>query len=515
MPALQARRAARRRPSAGRFSDVARGRGRRPARPPRSRRRRRPVDDRVERARRGSTRRAGGIRSPRRRSRRTRPARRWPRRARAPRGAGSGRACSLTVLKALGERVGQAGGADRGRARRRCRTRCAATAPVQALGVEQQPGGARVAVARLADAARVDEPLAVGEVEPPRRRGARSPVAGSPSRRTNDSATCEWPMSADALGRGVEAQLGEQRAEDVLPDRVARAGVVEADALARPRRGAATRSQSTVVGGEDLLRPARGERGAAGELVERRASPVTARSWLPARQTVGVLADERAAVVGVGAVADDVAQAPQRRARRCASTSASTASRAWRLPWMSETIATCMGLRGRAVGHGRATRTPARFPWPSLPRWSSRRPRPCSCGRATGSSRPRPWTQDRTSAPSPARPCARLPRAAARALRRRRSPIEAGVLVLARAPPAARLRGALPPAGARGGGRRRGAVGRARRRPAAAAAPSPTSARPTSGCRRRAGARGWATSARATAIGAVFAGVGAAAARRR
>jgi hypothetical protein len=32
------------------------------------------------------------------------------------------------------------------------------------------------------------------------------------------------------------------------------------------------------------------------------------------------------------------------------STSASTASKACRLPWMSEMIATCMGLRG-PVGH--------------------------------------------------------------------------------------------------------------------------------------------------------------------
>ena len=33
------------------------------------------------------------------------------------------------------------------------------------LGVELQPGGARVAVARLADAAGVDQPVAVAEVE--------------------------------------------------------------------------------------------------------------------------------------------------------------------------------------------------------------------------------------------------------------------------------------------------------------------------------------------------------------
>src|SRR3954467_1796352 len=32
-------------------------------------------------------------------------------------------------------------------------------------------------------------------------------------------------------------------------------------------------------------------------------------------------------------------------------TSASTASKAWRLPWMSETMATCMDLRGR-LGRG-------------------------------------------------------------------------------------------------------------------------------------------------------------------
>ena len=62
------------------------------------------------------------------------------------------------------------------------------------LGVEQQPGGARVAVARLADAAGVEQPAPLGEVglvaaRAPARRRTRSP---SPWKK---SATCEWPTA--------------------------------------------------------------------------------------------------------------------------------------------------------------------------------------------------------------------------------------------------------------------------------------------------------------------------------
>ena len=186
-------------------------------------------------------------------------------------------------------------------------------------------------------------------------------------------------------------------------------------------------------------------------------SPVTARSWLPARQTSACSRDEPAAVVGVGAVADEVAQAPDLLAPGCAAMSASTASKAWRLPWMSETMATCMDL---AAGLGRGAfltnvERPRRLPWPWLRPSSSRRPRSCCCGRVTASSRPCRSTPDRTSRPpsstARATTAARSSRSTARRWRSRRR----CSCWLVRRPPA-RLRGAIPPACARRrGGRRR------------------------------------------------------------
>ena len=177
----------------------------------------------------------------------------------------------------------------------------------------------------------------------------------------------------------VEAELGEQRVEDVLPDRVARAGVVEADAAASSPRAAAPQVVE-VVRRDDLPRPAGGERRAARELLERQLAghrEVVVAGEADAQCSRG----QRDAGVGVGAVADEVAEAPDLvgAARRAASSS--TASKACRLPWMSETTAT----HARTVGapwivperlRDRRSRSPP--PW-----WSRRRPC-CSCGRATG-----------------------------------------------------------------------------------------------------------------------------------
>ena len=112
----------------------------------------------------------------------------------------------------------------------------------------------------------------------------------------------------DALALDVEAQLGEQRAEHVLPDRVARARVVEADAgLLAGRR---QRAQELEVRRADrLLRPARGERRARRELVEADLAG-------DAEVVVAGQADRRVparqldAGVRLGAVADEVAEAP-------------------------------------------------------------------------------------------------------------------------------------------------------------------------------------------------------------
>src|SRR5262245_48511541 len=66
---------------------------------------------------------------------------------------------SLTELEALGQRFGQLRGANCGLCR--CDVVWSAQpARAPGLGVQQQPRGARIAIARLAGAARVDQPLA-------------------------------------------------------------------------------------------------------------------------------------------------------------------------------------------------------------------------------------------------------------------------------------------------------------------------------------------------------------------
>ena len=64
--------------------------------------------------------------------------------------------------------------------------------------------------------------------------------------------------------------------------------------------------------------------------------PVTTRSWLPTRQTSHDSRRERDALVGLRAVADEVAEAPASRRRPTPSMSASTAWNAGRLPCTSE-----------------------------------------------------------------------------------------------------------------------------------------------------------------------------------
>ena len=95
--------------------------------------------------------------------------------------------------------------------------------------VELEPGRPRVAVPRLADRARVEEPARLGEVDlrAVRREVARrGPVPIRPrARRGCGRRGRAAPPSISSASRAV---LGEH----VLPDRVARAGVVELGAVA-------------------------------------------------------------------------------------------------------------------------------------------------------------------------------------------------------------------------------------------------------------------------------------------
>ena len=69
----------------------------------------------------------------------------------------------------------------------------------------------------------------------------------------------------------------------------------EVERAGRPRSSASSRTAAA----------------AAGEKVEMSSSPSTARSWLPTRHTLAALGHEAGALVGLGAVADHVAEAPE------------------------------------------------------------------------------------------------------------------------------------------------------------------------------------------------------------
>jgi len=101
------------------------------------------------------------------------------------------------------------------------------------VSVELQPGGARIAVARLADAARVEQPFATLEVE----QGAVAclgparlvPAPGGAVEEKGDVGVADqadWPRAR------IHAGVGLLAGEHVLPDRVAGGSVEEGDLLA-------------------------------------------------------------------------------------------------------------------------------------------------------------------------------------------------------------------------------------------------------------------------------------------
>lgn len=115
----------------------------------------------------------------------------------------------LAVDETFGERVRQPGVPDRCRGPRNVVLGAAVRGP-PAVEVELQPGGSRVAVTRLTDAARIDDPLALRQVElfalRPRLAGRRVP--GSPAERQRDMRVTD---ERDPLGLDVQAQVGLKR----------------------------------------------------------------------------------------------------------------------------------------------------------------------------------------------------------------------------------------------------------------------------------------------------------------
>ncbi len=133
--------------------------------------------------------------------------------------------------------------------------------------VELEPGGPRVTVTGLSDAAGVQQPLAVADVEP-LAVGARAAGRGDAGEAREVERDVRMADQRDPARLCVEAQLGLQRGEHVLPDRVARARVIERDVL-QHRGGVQAPQVFERVRTDRLARPGGGERRAAGELLER------------------------------------------------------------------------------------------------------------------------------------------------------------------------------------------------------------------------------------------------------
>ncbi len=174
--------------------------------------------------------------------------------------------------------------------------------------VEHQVGGPGVAVARLADGSGVQEP-AVGRAEI-RFGSLRCHVAVEGAlregERERDVAVADEHELFGSREQGGGSHLAR---EDVLPDGIARARVVEADALARPGRLERAK-EGLGLGLERCGRPACARRGVRREEVE--VQVAQHRQIVVSHQAhVGPLGDEAAARVRARAIPYEVPEAPE------------------------------------------------------------------------------------------------------------------------------------------------------------------------------------------------------------
>ena len=220
---------------------------------------------------------------------------------------------------------------------------------VHAVEVEQQPGGARIAVARLPDAARVQKPFARGDVE----LGAlalglaRGRLALAAAEGQRDMASGRSGRRAGSARPGT-ARRAAQRARTPRRGRAGSRG--RGRSSTPPPWGLSVFRNSRFSGVDHLLGPLRGDARAAREILERQLAGH--REVVVAREADRrVLARQLDAGVGLGAVADEVAEAPELGAS-LAATASSVASKACRLAWMSEMTATFIAFGSRWYGPG-------------------------------------------------------------------------------------------------------------------------------------------------------------------
>ena len=180
-----------------------------------------------------------------------------------------------------------------------------------ALGVELEPGGAGIAVARLTDAAGVDQPAALVDLQAGS--GARLPAVGlfaffgirSGGEEQGDVGVAD---EADPLVLGREAVGRLLGPEDVLPDRIPWRRVVEGRVPREVGRGEVGEEGQVLLGGV-LGRPfdrrrSRRREGRGVELAEH------CEIVVPDQTDLTPVPREIDAEIGIGAVADHVAEAP-------------------------------------------------------------------------------------------------------------------------------------------------------------------------------------------------------------
>jgi arginyl-tRNA synthetase len=216
---------------------------------------------------------------------------------------------STADLQALCERSRESGRADR-RSRGLDVVVDPVPAPLPGLGVELEPGGAWVAVTGLADAARVEQPFALAQLDlgPP---GGLTALRVAPAAAANadeeerDVGVADQP---DPLLHRLEAGLRLVAGEHVLPDRVPGGRVEEPHSPLGP---GGVEAGEVVEGllADVLPRPLDRRCGALGEAgdVER----AEHRKVVVAGQAgAAALAHQSGAGIRLGAVADHVAEAP-------------------------------------------------------------------------------------------------------------------------------------------------------------------------------------------------------------
>jgi hypothetical protein len=119
------------------------------------------------------------------------------------------------------------------------------------------------------------------------------------------------PHQAERRVEGLEVEIGRALIEDVFPDRLARAAVRQR-VIPHGDTGGKRPQESLVVRGEHLTGPEGDIARVAGEPAERHAAQRRLVVVSHQAEQVGQGANPLDALVGVGAVADQVAEAPDR-----------------------------------------------------------------------------------------------------------------------------------------------------------------------------------------------------------